>query len=85
MTIHDIVREHVADIGALEWLMAATLARTFASEEELRARGEAASQSAITAAEARPEQPTAELYRAAFDRVLALAVRLHGSSTRPDR
>ena len=82
MAIKDVLKEQVATTAALEWMLAATLARTFDSEAELRAWGEVASRTALIAAEARPEQPTADLYREAFDRVLALAVRLHGSSNR---
>lgn len=74
MTAEEVFRERFAAIDALEWLLAATLARTFKSEAEARAWGEAATQSALVAAERRLEQPSAQQYQKAIDRVVSKAV-----------
>lgn len=80
MTDEQIINEMTAEINALTYLLAATLARTFEREADLRTWCDNASHSALIAMERRPNEPTAELYRAAFDRIVAQAITLHPRS-----
>ena len=67
-------------LGALKWLLAATLARTFKDEAELRRWGEDAINSVLANVEKQPDQQTAQCYRETFDQVLSKAIELHEPS-----
>ena len=69
------------EAAAFRLLLAATLARTFNTQAELRAWGENATASALEWAEAHQSKESADLYRQTIDEIVAFAVRVHGEST----